>query len=207
MCFNHCSYHPSDNIKHIRLVFISSRCHMATISSYKTVCFTCKKEKITYPCQGCSQQFCLIDLPKHRQNLSQELDQIENEYDQFQQNLNEQLSDPNSHPLIKEINQWESDEIKKIQQTAEQRRQKCMDYFKEFFLKMEKKFKKVTERMREMHREDEFNEIDLNHLKEKLQKLQEELQQPMDVPTDQPLITNITRRTLLRKAEYSKING
>ena len=175
-----------------------------TSASNKTICFTCNKEKITYACQGCSQRFCLSDLPKHRQDLSQELDQIENEYDQFRQNLNDQISDPNSHPLMKEINQWESESIEKIKQTAEQRRQKCINYFKELYLRIETKFRSVAEQIREMHQEDEFNEIDLIHLKDKLEALQKELQQPMNVPIDQPSISNISPRMPLHQGEYSQ---
>ena len=57
---------------------------MASVSD-RTICVTCNKEKITYSCQGCLQRFCLDDLPKHRQILSQQLDR-----DQLRQNLNDQ---------------------------------------------------------------------------------------------------------------------
>lgn len=56
-------------------------------SNDRAACFECKKNKIVYPCGGCSKQFCLKDLNDHRQNMSKQLDELENERDQFQQTL------------------------------------------------------------------------------------------------------------------------
>ena len=43
------------------------------------------------------------------------------------------------------------------------------------------KLNDLAKRIKEMQQENEFNEIDVNHLKGKLEKLQEQLHQPADV--------------------------
>ncbi|CAF4429926.1 unnamed protein product, partial [Adineta steineri] len=88
------------------------------MANNKTQCFTCKKEKITYSCEGCSKRFCLIHLTEHQQMLNEELNHIINGYDQFKQRINEQKQNPQSlqnQTLIKQINEWETNSIETIQ--------------------------------------------------------------------------------------------
>ncbi|CAF4216703.1 unnamed protein product [Adineta steineri] len=82
------------------------------MANNKTQCFKCKKEKITYPCEGCSKRFCFMDLAEHKQLLNDELNHIINDYDQFKQRINEQKQNPQNHPLLKQINQWERNSMK-----------------------------------------------------------------------------------------------
>ncbi len=44
----------------------------------KTPCTTCQKEKFTYKCLGCSQEFCYDDLGEHRQQMSKLFDELDN---------------------------------------------------------------------------------------------------------------------------------
>lgn len=55
---------------------------MAKASS-KTRCVTCGKDKTTYECPGCSQNFCLNHLNAHNRELSKQLDEIEDQRNQF----------------------------------------------------------------------------------------------------------------------------
>ncbi|CAF1185428.1 unnamed protein product [Adineta steineri] len=81
------------------------------MTSNKTQCFKCNKNKITYSCAGCSKEFCLMDLTEHRQILNNELNHITNEYKKFTQTINEQRQNPYNHSLIKQIDQWEEGQI------------------------------------------------------------------------------------------------
>ncbi|CAF4221977.1 unnamed protein product [Adineta steineri] len=65
-----------------------------TMANTKTQCFKCNKEKTTYPCKGCSKEFCLTHLTEHQQILNEELNDIINDYDQFKQRINEQKQNP-----------------------------------------------------------------------------------------------------------------
>ncbi|CAF4438675.1 unnamed protein product, partial [Adineta steineri] len=130
------------------------------MTNNKTHCFTCNKDKITYLCEGCLKNFCLIDLTSHRQIF------------------NEQK--PNSHDLalINEINEWELDSIDKIKQKAKNCREIVIKSSRTFLNDTEKKFHDLNEQLKQIHNENEFNEINLNYLRNELIKMREELDNP-----------------------------
>ena len=182
---------------------------MASISR-RTICAICNKEKITYPCDGCTSRFCIEDLTKHRTDLSQQLDQIQSDHDQLRENLNDQKLNPMQHSLIREIDQWESDAIKKIQQTAQQCRDSWMHYANQLLLKMERKLNDLSEQIKVMNRDNEFNELDLNDLKEKLDILRKDLQQPANISIrEQPtsFLNKISLLIPLHKGKHKKANA
>ena len=72
----------------------------------------------------------------------------------IRQNLHDQRTDPTKHPLIKQINLWEEDSIQKIKQTAEQCRERLMNYFNIFFLGKEKQLNDLAEQIKEMRHEN-----------------------------------------------------
>ncbi|CAF1061696.1 unnamed protein product [Adineta steineri] len=151
------------------------------MASNKTLCFKCNKEKITFPCRGCSQEFCFTDLAEHQQILNDELNDIINDYDQFRQRINEQKQNPQNHSLIEQINQWEISSIEKIQQKAQDCRKSLIKYSQRSIKDIEMKFKDLSEQMKEIHSENEFNEIDLNYLTNQLRKITEELNKPSSI--------------------------
>ncbi|CAF1436230.1 unnamed protein product [Adineta steineri] len=115
------------------------------MANNKTQCFKCNKEKITYPCEGCSNRFCFIHLTEHQQTLNEELNRVINDYDEFKERINEQKQNLQNDSLIKQINE------------------------------IEKKFNDLSEQIKQIHQENEFNEINLNYLKNQLRKITEEL--------------------------------
>ncbi|CAF1421653.1 unnamed protein product [Adineta steineri] len=145
------------------------------MTNNKTLCFTCNKEKITFPCKGCSEEFCLIHFTEHQHILSEELNRIIDDYDQFKQKINEQTQNPLNHLLIKEINQWERDSIEIIQQKAQHCRQIVIEYLSTFFNNIEMKFNDLNEQIKQIHQENEFNEINLSYLTNELIEITEEL--------------------------------
>lgn len=148
----------------------------------RTICVVCNKSKITYICEGCSQYFCFEHLSDHRKNLGQLLGQIQNDHDQLRQNLNDQKIDPSKHPLIERINQWEKDSMEKIQQSAQHYRSEWMNYINNFILEMDSKLTGLAQQIIEIHQENEFSEIDLNHLERKLEKLRRDWDRTLDMP-------------------------
>ncbi|CAF0936989.1 unnamed protein product [Adineta steineri] len=155
------------------------------MTNNKTHCFTCNKDKITYPCEGCLKNFCLIDLTRHRQLLNEELRHIINEYNQFKQIFNEQK--PNSHDLalINQINEWEIDSIDKIKQKAKKCREIVIKSSRTFLNDTEQKFNDLNEQLKQIHNENEFNEINLNYLRNELVKMREELDNPSIISIQQ----------------------
>jgi len=144
-------------------------------------CITCGKEKSAVRCEGCLQLFCYSHLTDHRQELSQQLDDIEVNRDLLRQKLTEQTTNPKKHSLIKQIDEWEDDSIRKIQQTAKECRQSLLQYTTEHIQKIEVNLAKLTDQLRHTRQENDFNEIDLQQLKQKLTQIQEELDKPSDI--------------------------
>ncbi|CAF3904384.1 unnamed protein product [Adineta steineri] len=161
----------------------------------KTQCFTCNQDKITYLCEGCLKNFCLMDLTKHRQILNEELHHIINDYDQFKQIFNEQKPNSDDLSLINQINQWEINSIKKIQLKARDCREIVIKSSQTFLNDIEKKFNDLNEQIKQIHIENEFNEINLNHFRNQLKKMTLEINNPPKTSIQQdsqPFINDIS---------------
>ncbi|CAF0855882.1 unnamed protein product [Adineta steineri] len=153
-----------------------------TMASNKTQCFKCNKEKITYSCEGCSQRFCFVDLAEHKQLLHDELHIITNGYNEFKQRINEQKQ---NHPLIKQIDQWEVNSIEQIQLKAQDYREVVIKSSQRFINDIEMKFNDLSEQIKQFHKENDFNEINLNYLTNQLRKITEELNDPSNISIQQ----------------------
>ena len=149
---------------------------MATASG-KGQCAVWGKERSAVICGGCQQIFCYNHFPHHRQQLSEQLDQIEMNRDLFRQTLDEQIQHPQRLVLTKQIDQWEYESIQKIQQTAEECKQMVVENTNRHFHDIDTKLSKLTDEIRQTRKEDDFNETDLNQLKQILVKLTTEFEQ------------------------------
>ncbi|CAF1068516.1 unnamed protein product [Rotaria sordida] len=157
---------------------------MATGTS-RTRCIRCHKERRGVKCDGCSQLYCYDCLPHHHQELSKELDEIETIRNLFRETLTEQTQDPNKHSLIKQINQWEEDSIKKIKQTVHECRQLLLQHIAEHITQIEVDLAKLTDKLKTTRQENDFNEIDFNEFKSTLEQLAKELDKPPNVSIKQ----------------------
>jgi chromosome segregation ATPase len=154
-------------------------------STGKTHCDTCSKAKATYKCEGCSQSFSFDHLADHRRALGEELNKVEHKRNEFRQSLTEQTMNPQKHSLIQEINKWEQDSIKIIQQTADEARKLLLKHTAGHIEKIEIELAELTEQLKQTRKEDDFNEIHLKKLKKQLKKLKEELDNPPNVSIQQ----------------------
>ncbi|CAF1369602.1 unnamed protein product [Adineta steineri] len=153
---------------------------MAT-TNIRAKCSICNKANATCLCSGCSKDFCFQHLIEHRQILDKQLDEIINDHDQFQQTITQQKQNPLSSPLTQQIDQWETNSIEKIRQTAHQCREIVTKLTQKSIIYIEKKFIELSEKLRKIHEENEFNEIDLNHFKLKLTQVTREFIEPSNI--------------------------
>lgn len=154
---------------------------MATAGN-KTRCVTCGKDiKAAYKCKGCSQRFCLTHLNDHNRELGKELDEIEDQRNEFRQNLSDQTNDLQKHVLFQQISKWEKKSIRKIKRTANDARDLLVKHTNEHIEKVEVNLAKLTNEIKELREENDFNEININELKTKLKKLEEQLNQPTNI--------------------------
>ncbi len=161
----------------------------------------CQKEKSIFTCDGCSNKFCKEDLAQHLQNLGKELDEIENDYDEFTQKLKDKKSDAENHSLIEEIDKWEDESINKIKQTAEECRQQIINSTKTSIVEMEKQFNDFAQKLKEVRKENDFNDTDVNRFKENLSKLQEELSKPSNISIEKESSRFIARIFVILPSE------
>ncbi|CAF3890168.1 unnamed protein product [Adineta steineri] len=178
---------------------------MAMIDN-KTLCFKCNKNKITYPREGCSQYFCLMDLTEHRQILNDELNHIINDYDQFKTRFNEQKPNSDDLSLINQINQWEINSIEKIKQKAKDCIEIVIKSSQTFLNDIERRFNDLNEQIEQIQKENEFNEINLEYLRNQLMKMTQELNHPSSISIEQnsqPFINGISI-ILSKKLKFNK---
>ncbi|CAF1619818.1 unnamed protein product [Adineta ricciae] len=161
----------------------------------KSRCFTCGKEKRAVRCEGCLQVFCYDHLTDHRQELNKQLDHIEHTRDLFRQTLNEQMNHPQIHLLVKQIDQWEEDSIKTVQQTASECRQLLVQHTTKNVHNIEVNLAKLSDHLKRIRSENDFNEVDLSQFNQKLKQLAEKLDKLCNVSIQQdptPLIHKIS---------------
>jgi hypothetical protein len=148
-------------------------------ASIQTKCSMCNEETSTFLCRGCSKDFCSEHLTEHLEILKKRLHQIQNDYNEFRQIVIDQKDDPEQHPLIEEINQWEKDSINKIKQTAKECRQKLIYYTNKIINEIKITLDDPKQQPIEIQgKNKDFNEIHLKQFNEKLNKLKEKLNQP-----------------------------
>ena len=160
----------------------------------KARCATCGKEKSSFKCGGCSQEFCYDHLASHKQELSKQFDEIEVNRDLFRQTLTEQETDPHRHPLIQRIDEWERDSISKIQETANEQRQAALIHLTD----LETKLDRFTDQLRQSRQENDYNEIDIQQFQNELTRLREAISKPINLSIKQdsiPLINRISINT------------
>ncbi|CAF1570984.1 unnamed protein product, partial [Adineta steineri] len=165
--------------------------------------------KITYPCKGCSKEFCLVHLPEHQQMLNDEINHITNEYNEFKQIFNEQKQNPQNPQndlLIKQIEQWERNSIEKIQQKAKTCREIVIEYLPTLFNDIEIKFNDLSEQIKQIHQENEFNEINLNYLRNQLIEMTQELNNPSSISIKEELQSFINDISIIltKKSKFNK---
>ncbi|CAF3557607.1 unnamed protein product [Adineta steineri] len=153
------------------------------MASSKTQCFKCKIEKITYPCKGCSNEFCLIHLTEHQQVLNEELNKITNDYNEFKPKITEQKEQSHNYSVIKKINQWEINRIERTRQQAQEYRELVIKSSAPLTVinDIEMKFNDLSEQIKQIHKENIFNEINLNYLRTHLTEIKEKLINPPNI--------------------------
>jgi predicted transcriptional regulator len=97
--------------------------------------------------------------------------------------------------LIQQITQWENDSVNEIRRRAKEFRETLKEYTDISISETEKKLNDIAEEIRKTREDNQLNEIHLDELKEKLQKLAKELDQPSNISIEQksaPFIKNFS---------------
>ena len=130
------------------------------------------------------------------------MDEVENDRNLFRQRITESKENPNKHLLFQQINKWEEDSIKKIKQTAEEMRQCIIQYTSEHITEIEIK---LTDELRDNHKESDFIETDLDSWKNKSIKLDEKYTKTPNISIQQDSISFIRKISVRRFESHSRV--
>jgi hypothetical protein len=163
-------------------------------SSTQTRCATCTETAVTN-CKGCSKFFCIAHFNNHRRLLGEEITEIIEEQNQFENILRQQINNLELHPLITKINEWEKESIDKIQQRAQELRQKLLQLTTAYTNQLSQKSQQLSEQLIHGQTSDTFIETDLRRWKQILNDLKANLATPSTIAINQymstPLVQNI----------------
>ncbi|CAF4119001.1 unnamed protein product, partial [Adineta steineri] len=109
--------------------------------------------------------------------------------------MNEQKQDPQKHSLIRQINLWEIKSIEIIQQKAQVCRKTVIESLRTCINDIEMKSKDLNEQIKQIGEKNEFNEINLNDLRNELMKITQELNNPSNMSIQenfQPFMNDIS---------------
>ncbi|CAF1034834.1 unnamed protein product [Adineta ricciae] len=180
------------------------------MATRKASCCICGKEKGGVRCEGCLRIFCLSDFPKHREDLTNQLDAVGVKRDLFRQALTDtQVELLEQHTYMKEISRWENDSIKKIRQVAADTRQTLSQHLLEHCTILDDKLHKLTDKIKQSQEENDFFEMDLDYWNRELDELKEQL---LNVPNiviqkdNAPFIAKISVMTPVEQSNNTRRN-
>jgi hypothetical protein len=70
------------------------------------------KQAAVFGCRDCSKAFCCTHVTDHRRKLGEEINEVISEHDHLKNIFTQHTSNPNLHPLIKQIDEWEKNQLK-----------------------------------------------------------------------------------------------
>ncbi len=114
----------------------------------------------------------------------------------FQHTLNQQTTKPDSHPLIKQINEWEKESIAKIQRKAKELRGQLLQLATGHLDELSKKLRHLSGKLNESRESDSFVETDLQDWRKSLDDLKANLVSPSTFSISRhdtnPLVQNVS---------------
>jgi hypothetical protein len=152
---------------------------MAT-TTMKQTCAKCNKAGGSAMCNGCQRSFCIKHFIEHRQELSQQMDDIGQEHDLLRRDFN---YENNTHSLLAQIDQWEQESIKIIQAVAKKARADLQQQFDQTKNELKVSVDKLTEEIRACRESDDYTEIDIQKWMEHLKELRQTIENPSAITT------------------------
>lgn len=140
---------------------------MASING-KKICPTCKKNAGIATCDGCQQCFCSKHFIEHRQELSQQVDNVCQIHDVLIQDLDQTIP---KHSLFEQIDKWEQESIGKIQTAAEIARTDLHAFIRSNQQHLKEGVMKITKELQTSREADDYTEIDIEKWTQQIHEL------------------------------------
>lgn len=156
---------------------------MLTSNNTKKPCCKCNKGGAIFTCDGCHHSFCLKHTSDHRQELSQQMDNIGQEYDTLKRDID--LQDTNNNSLLNKIDQWEEDSISNIRSCAEKARADLKRLNEEAKNQLNEMMKKISDELRSNQKSDEYTEDNITQWTNQLKTLRLELEKLSEIEIEE----------------------
>jgi hypothetical protein len=145
---------------------------MATANIRQKLCYKCNKGAATVTCDGCQQSFCVKHISDHRQELSQQVDNIGQQHDILKRDIDEQTI---NETLLAQIDRWEKESIAKIRSSADEARTDLKRLIEESKSQLSGKMSKLSDELRRNREDHSFTEKDISQWRMQLEKLRQDL--------------------------------
>jgi hypothetical protein len=151
---------------------------MATGNSTKKPCCKCNKGGATFTCDGCRLSFCLKHASDHRQELSQQMDNIGQQHDILKRDIDEETI---NETLLAQIDRWEKESIAKIRSSADEARTDLKRLTEESKSRLNDLMSKLSNELRLNRENDDYTEGDLDRWVNQLKEVRKELEKPSEI--------------------------
>ena len=151
---------------------------MATGNSTTKSCYKCNQNRRSFTCDGCHRAFCFEHVNEHHQELSQRMNDIEQEYDVLKRDLSQQ--DTNK-TLLMQTDSWEKESIEIIQDIAKTIRTEIKRTTEEITIRLSNSMNILSDELRSSRQSDEYTEDDLGRWMKQLEECRKEVEKPSKV--------------------------
>ncbi|CAF1297945.1 unnamed protein product [Didymodactylos carnosus] len=151
----------------------------------------CEKGIGILACQGCQRVFCKRHTTEHHEELSMELEKIIYEHNSIRNRLQQNDTlEILTHPLLKQIDEWESKSLKLVQTAAEEARNKIQQILIENKSDLIKDFRILTQELAIRRATEDYVETDFDRWKAELIRIKEEIKMPKHLKIDKDFISS-----------------
>ncbi|CAF3597366.1 unnamed protein product [Rotaria sp. Silwood1] len=149
-----------------------------TTENESNLCSICNKSSAKCFCVGCKKYFCSKDFKEHEQQLSTKFDnEIVRSHDELLDQIQKlEKSNYSSLDFFDRIEQWKKTTIKKVEEAAEKARHKLIELIEKQRIKTIQQIEPITKEIRRRQEEENFIENDMDHLKQKLNEVQQKVE-------------------------------
>jgi hypothetical protein len=126
-------------------------------------------------CCGCQQSFCIKGFIQHRLGLSKQMDNLQEEYEIFEENLN---GNKVEREILSHTYEWEERSIRTIREIATKTRHDLLSLIDKTKSEIKISINKITTEFQSTSKSDNYTEIDINRWIQQLKELKNLLETP-----------------------------
>ncbi len=151
---------------------------MATGDSTKKSCCKCNKNPRTVTCDGCHRVFCFEHVDQHRQELSEQLNSIGQEYDVLKRDISTRGIE---RTLLTQIDSWEKEAIEAIQDIAKTIRTDAKRVTEKTMNQLLNLMNELWNELSSSRLNDEYTEDDLDRWMKQLKEFRKQVENPSKI--------------------------